>query len=155
MQLRRYRWVWIGLAFLLAGLVALQVFMRSTPADLRDSTWQLQELRTTAGALVFAPDRPGVFTLRFGDGLGGRDSCNSYGGDYSINRLTGGLSIGQMMSTLMACLDNPLERWDSVFATALSHASRYELEGDILRIYADQDGQALVFRRASDYEVEQ
>jgi heat shock protein HslJ len=86
-------------------------------------------------------------TLLLADGkAGGFGGCNAYGGTYQI---TGNnqISFSQMTSTLMACADNNVTQQEQQYLQALSSASRYEVNGNSLRITYPQG--VLVFEAAN------
>ena len=76
--------------------------------------------------------------------LGGRGSCNSYGGSYA---LTGeGLTVSQLHSTLMACAQ-PLMAQERRLFEVLQQAYRFEISDDGALILHGGDGRTLTARR--------
>jgi heat shock protein HslJ len=65
-------------------------------------------------------------------GFGG---CNSYGGPYVAE--DGVLSFGEVVSTLVACLDEQVMEQEQQYFQALQTAGQYELAADRLTIYYD------------------
>ena len=80
-------------------------------------------------------------TLKFDvDGqAGGSGGCNSYGAKYETQGHN--LAIKELISTLMACLDEQVNQQESQYFAALQAATKYEISGDNLTIYYD-DGQS-------------
>lgn len=83
-------------------------------------------------------------TINFQDGqASGIAACNHYGGEYTYT-LSGDFTIGQMMTTLMACLDNGMMELESAYLQVLGGVSSAKVDGAQLILMGDQ-GQ-LVFR---------
>lgn len=85
-------------------------------------------------------------TLAFdGEGrIGGRGSCNSYGGSY---RLSGeGLALSQVFSTQMACVEALMRQEQRVFAI-LEAVNRFEVDDTGALILHAGDGRTLTARR--------
>lgn len=85
-------------------------------------------------------------TLEFdGNGrIGGRGSCNRYGGDY---RLSGeGLAVSGLFSTEMACVEALMRQEQRVFAI-LDAVSRFEVDDTGALILHAADGRTLTARR--------
>ncbi len=113
----------------------------SSQPDLNGTSWVLTQLQGKAVSSKQAP------TLVFADGkVSGNASCNSFGGEYK--RGSGdSLKLEQMMSTLMACVDDSLMKQESTYLGALGQVAKYKLENDQLFMY-DQGGQLLAqFRK--------
>lgn len=88
-------------------------------------------------------------TLEFGAGsqAGGSGGCNSYGGEYQVQG--GALSVSQIVSTLMACVDERVTQQEQQYFQALEAAGRFELAADQLTIWYDDGQGVLNFVRAS------
>jgi heat shock protein HslJ len=73
-------------------------------------------------------------TLEFGaDGqVGGSAGCNSYGGKYQVH--DGTVSFGELVSTLMACVDERVMQQEQQYLAALQSTGRFELAGRRLTI---------------------
>lgn len=115
-------------------------------ATLADSQWQL----VTFGA----PDAEtpvlagSTITLAFSaDGeAGGASGCNTYGGSYEVQ--ADQLVFGEMVSTLMACADQAMMEQEMAYLTALQSAGRFAVDGDMLRIWYDDEQGVLIFTAA-------
>lgn len=141
----RFSQLEVRLAPLLAGLLLLAACSPASGAQagLNATQWEL----TAIGDQQVTDSQSGHgVTLRFEDGaISGSGGCNSYGGQYQADPAAGTLDISQVVSTLMACLDNGVMQTESDFLGALNQADRYEIVGSTLRIFAGD--QTLVFRQ--------
>jgi heat shock protein HslJ len=69
----------------------------------------------------------------------GSSGCNRYNGSYSVEGDS--ISLGPLMSTLMAC-DEDLMDQEQAFMRALESASTYSIEGETLEL-TSEDGEVL------------
>lgn len=112
-------------------------------ATLENSKWRL--------TLFGAPDAEtpvvagSTVTLEFGaDGkAGGSAGCNTYGGSYEVQGDQ--LIFGEIASTLMACADQAVMEQEMAYLAALQSAGRFEVNGDMLRLWYDDEQGVLVF----------
>jgi putative lipoprotein len=74
---------------------------------------------------------------------GGTGGCNSYGGPYQVE--AGTISFDQIIRTEIACADERITEQEQRYFEALESASRYELDGNQLRIWYDEGAGLLVF----------
>lgn len=128
---------------LLPGLAGAQ----GTPAgaaQLSAAIWQLTAIEGGASPVTVAD--PSRYTVQFGPGgqVQAMFDCNHGGGSYLVDGDK--LTIGPMMSTLMACPDED-SQLTAAFGMALSKAQSWSYDGSALRIVTS-DGQTLVFRAA-------
>ena len=103
---------------------------------LAGTEWQLVSLGPPGSeANVVAGTTP---TVNFGeDGrVGGSTGCNNYGGTYEVRGDT--ISIGRLVSTRRACLDQNANEQERRFLAALEAANRFRLSSDRLTIIADR-----------------
>jgi heat shock protein HslJ len=89
----------------------------------------------------------GRATLEFAESgrATGNGSCNRFGGTDTFVRDS--LSIGPLMSTKMACVEDALTSQETRYLALLESARRYAVARDTLRIYAAGDAE-LRFTRA-------
>jgi heat shock protein HslJ len=82
-----------------------------------------------------------AITLEFADNnqVGGSGGCNSYGAKVEVQGKT--LTITEIVSTLMACVDDKVMEQETQYFTALQGASNFEISGDNLTIFYE-DGQS-------------
>jgi len=108
-------------------LAACGIFERDP--ELKGTAWSLVEIN---GQPILDGTAP---TLVFdADGVGGNGSCNTFGGDYTLDN--GKLTIEQIFSTLMYC-DGVMEQ-ESAYFTALQEAAGYQIkEGNLQILNAD------------------
>lgn len=106
--------------------------------SLENSAWVVEEI---AGAKMQAP----VPTLEFRpDGrIGGKASCNNYGGAYRVDE--GKLNVSNMFATKMACPE-PQMAQERALLSALEGDASYAMNGGTLTIDA-ADGRKIVARR--------
>lgn len=112
-------------------------------AVLENSKWTL--------TLFGAPDAEtpvvagSTITLVFDtDGqAGGSAGCNTYGGSYEVQGDQ--LRFGELISTLMACVDQGVMEQEMAYLAALQSADRFAIDGDMLRIWYDDENGVLVF----------
>jgi putative lipoprotein len=74
---------------------------------------------------------------------GGSGGCNSYGGPYVVE--DGVLSFGEIVSTLVACLDEQVMEQEQQYFQALQSAGQYVRGADQLTIYYDSGQRVLNF----------
>ena len=112
----------------------------SAAADLDGTKWALKEFGEEGGETAVLLNT--TITLNFEDGqIGGSSGCNSYFGDVVITGET--LSISEIGSTLMACLDEGVSQQEVDFLAALAEVSSYTLAENQLTL--QYDGGVLVF----------
>jgi heat shock protein HslJ len=75
--------------------------------------------------------------------VGGSGGCNSFGGDYQSDVRSGTVSFSNIVSTLMACVDEGIGEVETQYFEALNAASHYELANGQLSITGG--GHMLVF----------
>lgn len=76
--------------------------------------------------------------------VGGRGSCNRYGGSYSLSGE--GLAVSGLFSTMMACVDSLMNQEQRIFAI-LEAVSRFEVDATGALILHTADGRTLTARR--------
>lgn len=76
--------------------------------------------------------------------LGGTGGCNQYGGSYTAR--AGALNVGEVVSTLMACMDASVSDQEIMYLQMLGTVERYEIADDQLTL-TTTIGQQLVFSR--------
>jgi heat shock protein HslJ len=113
---------------------------------LSGSTWLLT---TTSGQDHVTLVLPGSgITLSFeGENrISGNAGCNGYGGVYTLGT-DGEIALSEIISTLRACADNQMTIQESIYLSALSGVTRYEISGHQLALRID-DVETLHFVRA-------
>jgi heat shock protein HslJ len=146
---KSWRWMALGaLALVLTAgalLLARNTFANgsfASPAtDLANTNWSLVSINGQA------PIAGRALTLNFRSGgqLVGDSGCNGYGGHYQVNGST--IAISQLVSTLRACAEQPLNDREAAFQKALSAAAQFSLQGERLTFMDAGGGQVLVFQK--------
>jgi putative lipoprotein len=114
---------------------ACSAFSAGDPLD--GSSWELSALRGNR------PVEGSTVSIEFKAGqLGGSGGCNSYGGSYEVDGDQ--IQVQELVSTLMACADQPVTDQESVYLQYLGDARRFELTDGQLQLFRS-DGEALVF----------
>lgn len=109
------------------------------PKPLENTDWRLDSL---AGEALLPKT---TITLKLVDGrASGSSGCNQYGGDYKAGKDT--LSFDNIISTLKACSipDGVMAQEQKYFAS-LRSAARYQIVGQRLEIFDENDQSILVF----------
>jgi heat shock protein HslJ len=94
----------------------------------------LTEVNWSLTSLNGQPLVPGTYiNADFDDGgnVGGTNGCNRYNGPYQAGGNS--ISIGPLMSTMMACPDIVMKQ-EQVYMTALQSANTFEIKGDVLEL---------------------
>lgn len=90
-------------------------------------------------------------TINFeNDGLGGTAGCNSYFGSYTVDGTN--LSISEVGSTMMACMEDGLMEQESQFLMMLQAAASFTLTADQLTIHTSEGD--LIFQPAQHQTLE-
>jgi len=101
--------------------------------DLNGTSWVLTQLQGNPVILTAVP------TLIFKDGqVSGNASCNSFGGSYQRG-WGDALKFGQLMSTLMACVDPSVMEQEGKYLGVLGQVAKYRVEGTHLYLYDQAD----------------
>jgi heat shock protein HslJ len=110
-------------------------------ADLEGHEWVLTELN---GQPVIAGAQA---TAKFENGrVSGSTSCNSYGGEYSLNGDQ--LALSELVQTEMACMDpEGVMQQEAAFNQAMAQAASYQAAADRLEIRNAAGDVVLVFTR--------
>lgn len=114
--------------------------------NLAGTQWVLESFGAPGAETAVVGEMP--VTLEFSnDGqVSGNGGCNSYSGAYQIQE--GTLMLGEVISTLMACVDTALMDQEILYLDALQTVSDFTIDGDHLTITYDEGQGALNFVRA-------
>lgn len=112
-------------------------------AVLENSKWTL--------TLFGAPDAEtpvvagSTITLVFdADGqAGGSAGCNTYGGSYEVQGDQ--LRFGELISTLMACVDQGVMEQEMAYLAALQSAEEFEVNDNMLKVWHGDEDAVLIF----------
>jgi heat shock protein HslJ len=75
--------------------------------------------------------------------LGGSGGCNSYGAEYSA--ANGAMTVGEVTSTLMACVEEGVTEQEQDYLAALGSATEYQIDSDQLTIWYDGGAGVMTF----------
>ena len=114
---------------------------------LAGTEWQLVSLGPPGSEANVVPGT--TPSANFGeDGrVGGSTGCNGYGGTYEVRDET--ISIGRLVSTRRACLDQNANEQERRFLAALEGANRFRLTSNRLSIFSDRGRTVLNFVNSS------
>jgi len=116
-------------------------------ADLLDQEWVLQSLGTKDSEVPVIDGSSVTLTLGSDGTASGSAGCNSFGGSYTI---TGDqISFDEIVSTLMACVDDAVMEQERQYLEALQSAGTYLVTADALTIEYNSGEGVLSFVRAS------
>jgi heat shock protein HslJ len=121
--------------------LALLVWLPAAFAQAEDPTGTQWQLVSIDSAPVLA-DTNITLSLNANGQAGGSSGCNSYGGSYTIS--AGSITISDLFSTMMACLDDGIMQQETAYLAALQTATQIERSGETLTI-TYSEGQQLVF----------
>lgn len=118
-------------------LVTLSPQETGATQPLDGTSWAVSELN--GDALIEGT----IITVNFNKGGVGGNACNVFGGDYTATE-DGEISVGNVISTMMACLDpEGVMDQESALFTALQEVVRYERTDDSLTLF-DEAGDARI-----------
>lgn len=139
------------IGFLLAGLLLLAACAQSPAGqDLIGTSWVLVSLD---GNPQIGKDIGGqAVTLSFDTSTqaGGSGGCNSFGAKYDADPSTGSISFSEIVSTLMACLEQGVGNIESAYLAALDAADHYRTDIGAQTLTITGGGHTLVFERTSE-----
>jgi len=99
-------------------------------ASLFGKRWTLTELKGTAVKTKKAYIEFDRELKRFS----GNGGCNRIAGGFEIEGRD--IKFSQAISTKMACIDNEIQRLETEFLNALQAVTKFEIQGNTLRLYA-------------------
>jgi heat shock protein HslJ len=117
-----------------AGKVQL-TFSEQEPLPLVGTTWVMASVNNGKQAVVSRLEGADVTAIFEAAGrVGGSAGCNGYSAEYKVNGES--LTIGQAVSTLMAC-ETPagVMEQEAAFLKAFENAATFKVRGNTLEIY--------------------
>lgn len=121
--------------------------MDDEQTDLFDQEWVLQSFGKPGSEVAVITDSTVTLTLGSDGNASGSSGCNSFGGVYEI--AGDQIAISEIVSTLMACLDDAIMQQETQYIQALQSAGTFSVSGEALTIeYNDGEG-VLNFVKAS------
>ena len=144
MQRKTRMWLTVGsIAAVLVAALAWAAITFAGGQALDGTHWTLTQLN---GQPPVAAEAVVDLSFQAEGRIGGNGGCNSYGGDYAVSGSR--LTVSNLMSTLMACLDDGLNTQESAYWAALGTVASYDLSGDVLTLKDASGAAVLVFARA-------
>jgi heat shock protein HslJ len=101
--------------------------------ELANTSWLLVSFGATGSDMPVLEGTTITLEFESATQLGGSGGCNSYGADYTAQN--GTISVGEVVSTLMACVEEGVTEQEQEYLAALSAAEEYELTADQLTIW--------------------
>jgi len=125
------------------------IFEPPTEATLTGTLWVLGGI--AQGDAVVNTWIDNDITAEFKEGhMAGSAGCNSYSAPYEVEGMN--LTLGQAVSTLMACEDEERNQRESEFLTALATVAQYEIQRNTLTL-SDAEGQLLMTFQARENQA--
>lgn len=112
------------------------------PAALDSTEWRLESWSESGLDPAASP-----ITAIFAEGrISGLSGVNTYGGPYTTGP-GDAFSVGEIASTMMAGPEAAMEA-EAAYMRLLAEAASFELDGDTLRLFAEDGTESLVFTAA-------
>ncbi len=109
-----------------------------------DSVFRKRWTLTQMGERSFATDAPYLeFNVKQGR-FSGSSGCNRILGGYSVDATA--LRLTPIGGTKMACAGAAAQQVETSFLQALSRTTRFDVQGDVIRLFAADNSPLLVFR---------
>ena len=131
----------IGLVLLLALTACAQQPDSLTDGNLANTKWSLVSFGKLDAATPVIEGSTITLELDAKGQAGGTGGCNSYGGSYEVKGNM--ISFGEVMSTLMACVQAGIDKQEQDYFQALATSGKFEVAGDSLTIWYN-DGQSVL-----------
>jgi heat shock protein HslJ len=120
-----------SLRYELVAVVNKTAVSTPTADTLAGTNWVLQGYGSVDSIMV--PVAEATIEFREDGTMGGSTGCNSFGGSYTLLP-DGGLSLGEMAATMMACADDGVMAQETAVFQALSTVTRYTQTADSLTL---------------------
>jgi heat shock protein HslJ len=111
--------------------------------ELANTSWLLVSFGATGSDMPVLEGTTITLEFESATQLGGSGGCNSYGADYTAHN--GTITVGEVVSTLMACVEEGVTEQEQDYLAALSAAEEYELAGDQLTIWYNGGAGVLIY----------
>lgn len=131
----------IGMTGPLVELVRVRR-IAAPPADLSGTEWRLMQMP----GVVLVRNAPITMTFGFDRAVSGRSGCNSYSG--TVVTTGDQILFSAMATTRMACAPG-LMRQEDAFLARLRGATRFEVDGDRMRIFVAGSPEPMRFVHAT------
>lgn len=123
----------------------------TTSNDETNSIYGKRWVLTKIGEKTLSSDKPFIKFDRENMRASGDAGCNLFSGGFTISDSS--LKFSPIAGTLRACVDSEENRLETEFLQSLSETTRFEIQGDTLKLYANKR-LSMVFKKGSD-EAEQ
>jgi heat shock protein HslJ len=110
---------------------------------LANTSWQLSAIQSDEGETPVVAGSTVTLEFAAEGQVGGNGGCNTFGGTYQVQGDS--LIFGELVSTLMACLDEQIQQQERQFLDALQSAQRFEVSADQLTVWFDDGNSQLIF----------
>jgi putative lipoprotein len=94
--------------------------------------WALESFGTPGAETPVIGETPPTLEFTLDGQVGGNGGCNSFGGSYQVEGNT--LVLGEIVSTLVACVDTALMNQEVEYLNALQTVTQFQVDGDRLAI---------------------
>jgi heat shock protein HslJ len=117
------------------------IYRIAADAELEGTEWVLGGISTGNDAIVHMMIDQDI-TMQLVDGaISGSGGCNSYSGSYTVT--ANDITVGDLVSTLMACADQERNDREAEFLSALSDVASFEISRSTLNLF-DAEGKLLL-----------
>lgn len=113
-------------------------FAAVVDAPLVGTVWELISIGTSDAITSVIGDAQLSLTLDEMGRISGNGGCNGFGGSYSVNG--DAITFSEVISTLIACLDDAVTQQESTYFAALNAAVRYDIDGGKLTVWYGENG---------------
>lgn len=114
-------------------------------ASLANTQWRLVSFGAPGAETPIIEGSAVTLEFKAEGEAGGSGGCNSYGGQYQVQGDT--LLLSEIVSTLMACADEAISQQEQQYFQAMQTIGRFELAGDQLTIWYNNEQGVLNFVR--------
>ena len=111
--------------------------------SLLGTQWVLESFGTPGAESAVVGETPLTLDFSLDGQVGGYGGCNSFGGSYTVEGDT--LVLGEIVSTLVACVDTAQMNQEVEYLNALQSVTQFQVDGDHLAITYNEGQGVLSF----------
>ena len=126
-------------SLMLLALVPAVMAQTTDVNDLEGTEWQLMSYGPANAQTEVVPESDVTINFLTNNQVEGNGGCNQYSGSYA--RQGAMLDFNDVVTTLMACVDDAITQQEQTYFDALNRAARYERSGSQLIIWYGENGQ--------------